>query len=112
MSWTSARALAGFIPNCVVLIRRLAADGRVARRHKLLLVALAGYLALPLDLVPDFISVVGLLDDAVVVALALRVLLRAGGPELVREHWRGPESSVALVFRLAGLRMPSGQDVR
>ena len=50
-----ARALAGFIPDCVVLVGRLAADPRVPRRAKLLLALLAGYLALPFDLVPDFI---------------------------------------------------------
>jgi Protein of unknown function (DUF1232) len=52
---TDARALAGFIPDCLVLLRRLLADPRVPRRRKLLLVGLVGYLALPFDLVPDFI---------------------------------------------------------
>jgi Protein of unknown function (DUF1232) len=51
---TDARALAGFIPDCLVLMRRLLADPRVPRRRKLLLVGLVGYLALPFDLVPDF----------------------------------------------------------
>jgi uncharacterized membrane protein YkvA (DUF1232 family) len=97
-----ARAVAGFIPDCIVLVRRLASDPRVPRRHKLLLGALVGYLALPFDLVPDFIPVAGQLDDAVVVALALRVVLRAGGPELLREHWGGPEASLVLLLRLTG----------
>jgi hypothetical protein len=57
-----ARTLAAFIPDCIVLISRLARDPRVPRRRKLILVA---YLALPLDLVPDFISVAGQLDDAI-----------------------------------------------
>ena len=98
----AARALAGLIPDCLLLLRRLAADGRVARRHKLMLGALVGYLALPFDLVPDVIPVAGQLDDAIVVGLALRVILRAGGPGLVREHWPGPQSSLALVLRLSG----------
>ncbi len=98
----AARALAGFIPDCVVLFRRLMGDDRVLRRHKLLLGALIGYLALPFDLVPDFIPVAGQLDDAVFVALVLRAILRGGGPGLVEEHWPGPEASLAVVLRLAG----------
>jgi uncharacterized membrane protein YkvA (DUF1232 family) len=98
----SARALAGFIPDCIVLSSRLLRDPRVPRRKKALLLALAGYLALPFDLVPDFVPVAGQLDDAVIVALVLRSLLRGGGEPVVREHWPGPESSLALVLRLAG----------
>jgi uncharacterized membrane protein YkvA (DUF1232 family) len=97
----SARALAGFIPDCVVLCGRLLRDPRVPRRKKALLIALTGYLALPFDLVPDFIPVAGQLDDVVIVALVLRSLLRSGGEPLVREHWPGPESSLSLVLRLA-----------
>jgi uncharacterized membrane protein YkvA (DUF1232 family) len=97
-----ARALAGFVPDCFVLVSRLARDPRVPRRRKLLLIGLAGYLALPIDLVPDFIPVAGQLDDAIVVALVLRRFLRSGGAELTREHWPGPERSLRLVLRLAG----------
>lgn len=96
-----ARAIAGFIPDCIVLLRRLLADERVPRRRRLVLLALVAYLALPIDLVPDFVPVLGQLDDAIVAALALRYVLRAGGPELLREHWPGPRSSLELVVRLA-----------
>ncbi len=96
-----ARALAGFIPDCLVLVGRLIRDERVPRRRKLLLAALVGYLALPFDLVPDFIPVVGQLDDVLIVALVLRHFLRSGGEQLVREHWPGPERSLRLVLRLA-----------
>jgi uncharacterized membrane protein YkvA (DUF1232 family) len=96
-----ARALAGFIPDCVILCSRLLRDPRVPRRKKALLIALAGYLALPFDLVPDFIPVAGQLDDVVIVALVLRSLLRGGGESLVRQHWPGPETSLAVVLRLA-----------
>jgi uncharacterized membrane protein YkvA (DUF1232 family) len=96
-----ARALAGFIPDCIVLLRRLLADDRVPRRRRLVLFALVAYIALPIDLVPDFVPVLGQLDDAIVAALALRYVLRSGGPELLREHWPGPKSSLELVIRLA-----------
>ena len=98
----AARDVARFIPDCIMLVRGLLRDPRVPRRHKRLLGVVVGYLALPFDLVPDFIPVAGHVDDALVVVLALRVVLRGSGSELVREHWRGPESSLALVLRFAG----------
>jgi uncharacterized membrane protein YkvA (DUF1232 family) len=96
-----ARALATFAPDCAVLVTRLVRDPRVPRRRKLLLLGLVGYLALPFDLVPDFIPVAGQLDDAIVVALVLRVFLRGGDDGLIRELWPGPRQSLELVLRLA-----------
>jgi uncharacterized membrane protein YkvA (DUF1232 family) len=98
---SDARALAGFIPDCIVLFRRLLADQRVPRWRKAFVFVLIGYLAMPFDLVPDFIPIAGQLDDAILVALVLRLVLRAGGPELLRENWPGPEASRRLVTRLA-----------
>jgi uncharacterized membrane protein YkvA (DUF1232 family) len=99
---TDARAWAGFIPDCLVLFRRLIGDPRVPRARKLLLGALLLYLAMPLDLVPDFIPIAGQLDDAIIVAAALRSVLRGAGDAPVREHWPGPQSSLRLILRLAG----------
>jgi uncharacterized membrane protein YkvA (DUF1232 family) len=99
---TQARALAGFVPDCVVLVRRLLADERVPRSRKLLLGALLAYLAMPIDLVPDFIPVAGQLDDLLVLALVLRRVLRSTGPDLVGELWPGPESSLRLILRVLG----------
>ena len=96
----AAGAVARFLPDCVVLVRRLERDGRLPRRHRLLLLGLLGYLLLPFDLVPDFIPVAGVLDDAIVVALVLRVVLRAAGPDAIAEHWPGPESSLRAILRL------------
>jgi uncharacterized membrane protein YkvA (DUF1232 family) len=98
-----ARALASFIPDCIVLVHRLLHDPRVPRRRKLLLVALIAYLALPFDLVPDFIPVAGQLDDVIIVVLVLRRVLRGGGENVLREHWPGPETSLRIVLRAAGL---------
>ena len=102
---SEARALARFIPDCIVLFRRLLADPAVPRRRKATLGLVVLYLAMPIDLVPDFIPVAGQLDDAIVVGLVLRGLLRAGGPELVRRHWPGPEQSLRVLLRLAGARV-------
>jgi uncharacterized membrane protein YkvA (DUF1232 family) len=96
-----ARALARFIPDCVVLFRRLLGDERVPRRSKLLLGALIAYLAMPFDLVPDFIPVAGQLDDAIIVAFVLRTVLRSGGPDLLDEHWPGAAASKNVLLRLA-----------
>ena len=98
---TDARAFATFIPDCVVLVARLARDPQVPRRRRLLLLGLIVYLASPLDLVPDVVPVAGQLDDAIVVALVLRHLLRSGGEPLIRELWPGPERSLGLLLRLA-----------
>jgi uncharacterized membrane protein YkvA (DUF1232 family) len=103
---TQARALAGFIPDCVILVGRLLRDPRVPRRRKLLLVATAGYLALPFDLVPDFIPVVGQLDDAIILAFVLRHLLR-GNEQVIHELWPGPEQSLGLLLRLIGRTKPA-----
>jgi uncharacterized membrane protein YkvA (DUF1232 family) len=98
-----ARALAGFIPDCVVLVSRLARDPRISRPRRAALFVVLGYLALPIDLVPDFLPGIGQLDDAVVLGLALRVIVHGGGSDLVREAWPGPDASLTLVLRAAGL---------
>jgi uncharacterized membrane protein YkvA (DUF1232 family) len=101
-SWRrdDVRAIAGFVPDCVVVFSRLVRDERLPTRHKLLVAALLPYLAMPFDLIPDFVPVAGQLDDAVLVALVLRRLVRAN-PELIREHWPGPAATLAFVLRLA-----------
>jgi uncharacterized membrane protein YkvA (DUF1232 family) len=98
-----ARAMAGFVPDCAVLLKRLAAEPRLPRRQRVALVLMLGYLASPIDLVPDFIPVAGQLDDAILVALVLRSVVRRAGANVVREHWPGPPSSLGVVMRMAGL---------
>lgn len=98
---SDARALARFIPDCLVLLRRLLSDGRVARSRKLALLALIAYLASPIDLVPDFVPVVGQLDDAILAALTLRFVLRGADPSLIDRHWPGPPQGARLIRRLA-----------
>jgi uncharacterized membrane protein YkvA (DUF1232 family) len=98
-----ARALAGFIPDCRLLISRLAREKRLLRRRRAALFVALGYLALPIDLVPDFLPGIGQLDDAVILGLALRLVVRGGGYELVKEAWPGPQASLAVVLRAAGL---------
>jgi uncharacterized membrane protein YkvA (DUF1232 family) len=101
-----ARALATFIPDCLILFRRLLHDPRVPRSRKLLLLPLIAYLAMPIDLIPDFIPIAGQLDDAIIVTLVLRALLRASGPSLLREHWPGPPQSLHLLLRVVTVSEP------
>jgi uncharacterized membrane protein YkvA (DUF1232 family) len=107
-----ARALAGFIPDCLVLFRRLLADQRVPRRRKLALAFLLAYLLMPIDLVPDFIPVAGQLDDVILAALVLRFVLRGGDPALIEEHWPGPPEGAALICRLAFGRSSAREEPR
>src|SRR5215213_3674817 len=103
------RMIARVIPHCAVLFKRLIADRRVPTRWKVASALALVYLALPFDLVPDFIPVAGQLDDAILVALVLRGLLRSAGPLLLREHWPGPAALLAPLERFAyGVPLPGG----
>ena len=101
-----ARAIGGFVPDCAVLFARLARDPALPRTQRLALVALAAYLASPIDLVPDFLPVAGQADDAVLVILTLRWILRGSGPALLERHWPGPDASLAVLLRLTGAASP------
>jgi uncharacterized membrane protein YkvA (DUF1232 family) len=83
-----ARRLAAAVPDYVALVRRLLADPRLSRRRRLVLWGLLAYLLSPIDLVPDFIPVLGQLDDVLVVVLVLRWLLRSADPEVLRAAQR------------------------
>ena len=96
-----AAEVAGFIPDCVVLFRRLLADRRVPRRAKAALAALLLYLMMPFDLIPDFIPIAGQLDDAILVAAVLAYVARSAGRELIEELWPGSERGLRVVLALA-----------
>ena len=98
------RDLAGIVPDCVTAIRRLRRDPRVPRRAKVV-VALAGlWLLSPIDLLPEFLPVIGPLDDVLVVALALRYAARQVPREVLVAAWPGEPR---LLERLVGGRTPA-----
>ena len=99
---TAARQVATLLPNLVLLFRGLLSDPRVPRRSKVLLgLAIAWFLS-PIDIVPEFIPVVGPLDDGIVAALALRHVVRSAGREVIADHWSGDQATLGVLLRLAG----------
>jgi uncharacterized membrane protein YkvA (DUF1232 family) len=93
------RDLAAFIPDCVTTVRRLRADPRVPRRAKLAVLFAGLWVASPIDLIPEFLPVIGPLDDIVVVALALRYAGRQVPREVLLAAWPGERR---LIERLLG----------
>jgi uncharacterized membrane protein YkvA (DUF1232 family) len=99
----SLREAKRLAPDIARLLRDLARDPTLPRGIRRRLALLLAYLALPLDLVPDFIPVLGYADDVIVVAVVLRSVVRMAGPHALQQHWRGTPTGLAVVRRLAGL---------
>jgi len=89
------------LPDLLRLIRRLAADRTVAVGVRVRLVLLLAYLLSPIDLVPDFIPVIGYADDAVIVALVLRSVIKRAGEDAVRRHWPGSPAGLDIILQAA-----------
>ncbi|HZK35477.1 MAG TPA: DUF1232 domain-containing protein [Aeromicrobium sp.] len=92
-----------FIPDLVRLLRRLVVDHTLPRGVRIRLGLLLAYLVMPIDLIPDFIPVVGYADDVLIVAIALRSVVRHAGVEALERHWSGTPEGLRVVRRLAGL---------
>ena len=91
------------LPDVLRLVRRLAADPVLPRGVRVRLALLLAYLAFPLDLIPDFIPVLGYADDAIIVTAVLRSVVRRAGLPAVRRHWPGTDDGFAALCRLTGL---------
>ncbi len=91
------------LPDLLRLLARLAADKTQPASVRVRLAVLLGYLALPIDLIPDFIPVLGYADDAIIAVWVLRGVVRRCGIETLQEHWPGTEEGFAALCRLAGL---------
>lgn len=91
------------LPDVLRLVRRLTADKTLPRGVRIRLGLLVAYLAMPIDLIPDFIPVLGYADDAIIVTAVLRGVVRRAGIEAVRAHWPGSDDGFAAVARLTGL---------
>jgi uncharacterized membrane protein YkvA (DUF1232 family) len=85
------------LPNLIKLLGRLLRDPRVPRRSKLVVGAAMAYLVSPVDVLPDFIPVVGVVDDLLIATLAINHLIGVAGEAVVLEHWDGPRDLLDLV---------------
>ena len=90
------------LPNLAKLVGRLLKDPRVPRRSKVALGLAAAYVASPIDLVPEFIPVIGWADDVVFMMFAIDRLIERAGPEIVEEHWDGPGDLLGLIREVMG----------
>ncbi len=93
------RDLAGFLPACLTLVWRLRKDSRVPRRAKLAVLLAGLWVASPIDLIPEFLPVIGPLDDVLVVTLALRYAARRVPRQVLVQAWSGEP---AVLERLVG----------
>lgn len=103
----AAAQLARAIPDMAALCRGLVRDPRVPVGSKLLVGGALVWVLSPIDLVPEFIPLLGPLDDVIVVGLVLRHLIKRAGVEVVQEHWRGDPRVLRAALRLAGHSLPS-----
>ncbi|MHC9297414.1 YkvA family protein [Mycobacterium sp. LTG2003] len=91
------------LPDLLRLIPRLAADKSLPRGVRVRLALLVVYLAVPIDLIPDFIPVLGYADDAIIVSVVLRSVVRHAGLDAVRAHWPGTDDGFDAMARVTGL---------
>ena len=91
------------IPDTLRLLRRLYGDRSLSRGIRIRLWLLFFYLASPIDLIPDFIPVIGYADDAIIICAVLRSVVRRAGPDALRRHWPGTEDGLRTLERIAGL---------
>lgn len=97
------------LPDIIRLLKRLASDPTLPRGVRIRLALLFAYLAFPLDLIPDFIPILGYADDAIIVAAVLRSAVRTVGLGPLEQHWPGTQDGLAAVVRLAKLEHQSPQ---
>lgn len=94
---------ARLVPDLVRLVRNLLRDRTIARRLRVELWVLTGYLVMPIDLVPDFVPIVGWADDVVLCVLVLRHVARRAGRDALERNWNGSEPNFTAVTRLLGV---------
>ncbi len=91
------------VPDVIRLFRRLASDSTLPKGVRVRMALLPGYLVMPIDLVPDFIPVVGYADDAVIVIWALRSITKTAGAEALDQHWPGSPDGLKALRLIAGI---------
>ena len=100
---TTLRDAARILPDAVRLVSRLSRNPALGRTTRFRLLLVVVYLALPIDLVPDFIPVLGYADDAILIGLVIRSLVRRAGPEIIRQTWPGTDAGLDLLAKLCNV---------
>ena len=96
-------SVARLLPDTLRLVRNLARDPALPRSTRWWLWLLLAYLACPIDLVPDFIPIIGIADDVIITSLVLRHVVKHAGPEVRRAHWTGTTEGLATLERVLRL---------
>jgi len=104
---TSVSDATRLLPDTLRLVRRLSTDRTISRSTRWWILALLIYLASPIDLVPDFVPVIGYADDAIITSFVLRHVIARSGTTKLRDHWPGSEAGLATLIRLLRLRPDS-----
>jgi uncharacterized membrane protein YkvA (DUF1232 family) len=99
------------LPDLLRLLRRLAVDRSQPAGVRIRLGLLLIYLAMPIDLIPDFIPLLGYADDAIIVTIVLRSVARGTGINELRRHWPGTEDGFAALCRLTGVSPSPGRQL-
>lgn len=110
MTWLRRRrSWAAHLRREVVALYLAVRDRRCPWHARLLAAVVIAYALSPIDLIPDFIPVLGYADDALIVALALRSVTRHAGPDAVQRHWPGTPDGLRVIQRLAGISQPADE---
>jgi len=96
------RELLGLIPDVLRLLRSVIGDRSAPPDVRLVLVGLLAWIVSPIDLIPEFIPVLGPIDDVVVAVVAMRYVRRRVGVEDLRRRWTGTDDGFALLLRVIG----------
>ena len=97
------REILRLLPDTLRLLHRMATDPVLPRGVKVRLWLLFAYLASPIDLIPDFVPVIGYVDDAIIIAAVLRSVVRTAGISVLRRNWPGSDDGFRSLLRAAGL---------
>ena len=97
------RELLLFVPNLMKLLYDLLKDPRVSRADKAILAGVIMYVIVPIDVIPDFVPFVGMVDDSYLIAISLLRLLNRADRQVVLEHWKGGVNIKQLVENIANI---------